>query len=418
MGYSYLLNKNYQYLLENSGLYLVVYDTSSTEQDLYLEMVAAIKSKIVHPLFKLYLLNYDETIKEDVTEYLLDGGNITINFQNGIRRNANITLDNSNRRWLPNPTTGYLWKDSKFRIDMGLKLKSGEVWRQAGIFVPNDPSLTNEQNSKTVSLQLSDKFATIDGSLGGKLINTTTIPLNSNIKEAYSTLLTQERIGGFPYEVKPLRFPIKYNKTTTAYTITKTDETTVGDIGIELAEMLSCDIYYDNFGYLSFEEGNYILDVTDKEVVWEFDDGDLECLGNSIDVNFSKVHNVVSVIGANINGDLVSYTAQNENPRSPSNIWVLEPNILRIKDENIYSDDLARQRAEYELFKQGFLPLSFNFKCAFMPHLDVNKIVLVSNEFYGFKNEPFLINSVNIPISQSNSDISLTMANINEVVLK
>lgn len=418
MGYNYLLDNNCRYLLESSNLYLVVYNPNTKKQDVYAEMVAAVKSRIVHPVFKLYLLNYDESIKEDVTHYMQDGGNITINFQNGIRRNASVTLDNSDKKWIPNPTTGFLWKDSKFRIDMGVKVSKGEVWCQCGVFVPSDPSVSNQIDNKTVSLQLSDKFATLDGSLGGKIINTTKIPVGSNIKEAYCTLLQQDRINNVPYEIKPLRFPLKYNNEKTAYTITKTDETTLGEVGIELAEMLSCDIYYDNYGYPVFEEGNYTLDITDKDVIWSFDERDMECLGGSIDVNFSKVHNVVSVIGANINGDLISYTAKNENPKSPSNIWVLEPNPLRIKDENIYSDSLARQRSKYELFKQGLLPLSFNFKCTFMPHLDVNKIVLVSNEFYGFKNEPFLINSVNIPISQSNSDISLTMANINEVVLK
>lgn len=417
MGYRYLQDSNLRFLLENTGLYLTVYDNAS-KLDVYSEMIRAIKTRKVSPLFKLYLLNYDESIREDVTRYMLDGGSLNINFQNGIRRNANITLDNSDKKWNPSPITGYLWKDSKFRIDLGMSLKSGEVWFQAGIFVINDPSLINEQNSKNVSLQLSDKFATIDGSLGGKIINTVEIPLSSNIKEAYDALLKQERMSNIPYDVKPLRFPPKYNDITTAYTITKTDETTVGEIGIELAEMLSCDIYYDNFGYPVFEEGNYTLDIADSDVIWDFDENDMECISSSMNVNFSKVHNVVTVIGANINGDLISYTAQNENPRSPSNINVLEPNPLRIKDENIYSDDLARQRSEYELFKQGLLPLSFNFKCPFMPFLDVNKIVTVSNDFYGFKNTPFLINSVSIPLSQASNDISLTMSNISEVVLR
>ena len=92
--------------------------------------------------------------------------------------------------------------------------------------------------------------------------------------------------------------------------------------------------------------------------------------------------------------------------------------MLRVKDDNIYSEDLARQRAEYELFKQGLLPISFSFKCTFMPHLDVDKIVTVTNETYGFKKVPFLIQSISILLSQSDNDISLTMVNVNEVILK
>ena len=417
MANKYLLDRNGTHLMENNNLNLIVYSSDRTKGDVILEIVRAVKSRNIHPVFKLYLLNYDETIKEDVSDYLLDGGSMTVTFQNGIRRNMNVTLDNSSKIWNPNPQSGYLWADSKFRLDIGVLVEGGELWYQAGIFVPNDPSLSNTPDGKTVSLQLSDKFASLDGSAGGKLSSTTEIPVGSNIKDAYSGLLTSNRVRNTPYDVKPLRFPRRYLDEATAYTITKTDETTIGEIGIELAEMLSCDIFYDNFGYLCFKEGDYTLETSDSEIVWEFDENDMEYIDDSIDVTLSEVHNVVTVIGANINGDLVSYTAQNKNPKSPTNIWSLEPNTLRITDENIYSDDLARQRAEYELFKQGLLPLSFKARCTFLPHLDVDKIVKVSNDFYGFKDTPFLIQSIDIPLSQSDNDITLTMLNISEVTL-
>ena len=418
MGYKFLTDKTYNYLVDSNNTYLVVYDEDTEEKEIHDEMIFAIKSHSVKPVFKLYLLNYDESIKEDVSNYLLDGGSVSISFQNGVRKNASIELDNSDRKWNPSPVSGYLWKDTKFRIDIGLQLSKGEVWRQLGVFVPNDPTIAFAPDNKTVSLQLSDKFASLDGTLGGKIANSITIALDSNIKDAISTLLKEERMYNYPYDVKPINFPTTYNNEKTAYTITKTDETTVGEIITELAEMLSCDIYYDDFGFLTIEEGDYTLDVSDEEIIWDFDENDMEFLENSISVDFSKLYNVVTVIGANINGDLITYTAQNENPKSQSNIWTVEPNTLRVQDDNIYSVDLAKQRAEYELFKQGLLSISYNFQCTFMPHLNVNKIVNVSNSSYGFKHVPFLIQSINIPISHTDSDISLTMVNIDEVVLK
>ena len=417
MEYSFLIDNRLRYLTDKNNLRLVVYN-SFEKQDVLREIITAIKSRSVKPLYRLYLLNYDESMKEDVTDDLLEGGNISITFQNGIRRNLNITLDNSTGKWNPSPISGYLWKDSKFRIDIGLQLKSGEAWTQMGIFIPNDPALSFSQDSKTVSLQLSDKFASLDGSLGGKLSSSLTVALDSNIESALSQLLTQTRINNAPYDVKPLRFPVEYKNEKTMYTITKTDETTIGELALEFGNMLSCDVYYDSEGYLIFEKGNYGLSSSDSPVIWDFDDSDLEYLDSSVNVNFSKAYNAVTVIGANIEGDLVSYTARNENPKSVSNVWSLEPTVLRITDDNIYSDDLARQRAEYELFKQGLLTITYNFKCTFMPILDVNKIVTVSNSEYGFENVPFLIQSVNIPISQKDNDISLTMVNVNEVTLK
>lgn len=414
---TFLTDRLLKYLSDNNNLRLVVYD-GENEHNVLQEMIYAIKAHSVKPLYRLYLLNYDESVKEDVTDYLLEGGNITITFQSGIRRNMNITLDNSDKKWNPSPISGYLWKDSKFRMDIGIQVKSGEVWEQMGIFIPTDPSISVAQDSKSVSLQLSDKFASLDGSFGGKLSSSVTIALGSNIESSVSQLLKQSRLNNSPYDVKPIHFPAEYKNEQTMYTITKTDETTIGEIATELGEMLSCDVYYDVDGYLTYEKGNYNLAVSDSPVIWNFDDKDLECLENSININFSKTYNVVTVTGANIEGDLVSYTAKNENPKSLSNIWTLEPTTLRINDDNIYSDNLAKQRAEYELFKQGLLTITYNFKCTFMPILDVNKIVTISNSEYGFDNVPFLIQSVSIPISQSNTDISLTMVNVNEVVIK
>ena len=82
------------------------------------------------------------------------------------------------------------------------------------------------------------------------------------------------------------------------------------------------------------EDGDYTLDVSDEEIICDFDENDMEFLENSISVDFSKLYNVVTVIGANINGDLITYTAQNENPKSQSNIWTVEPNTLRVQDDN------------------------------------------------------------------------------------
>ena len=119
MMYNYLTDNLLNYLKESQGLYLKVYNTSINTRDLFKEMTKAIKSRLVRPLYRIYLLNYDESIKEDISSDLLDGGNISITRQNGIRINANINLDNSKGKWNPSPVSGYLWKDSKFRIDIG-----------------------------------------------------------------------------------------------------------------------------------------------------------------------------------------------------------------------------------------------------------------------------------------------------------
>lgn len=408
--YKILTDCNGKILLESDGKILVLKSNS-----LNLEQI--IKSNIVHPLFRVYLLNYDESIREDITSELKMGGNISITLDNGQRRSANIQLLNNNRKWFPNPVQGRMWKGVKFRIDVGIKVASDEYWNTVGIFVVNDPDIFNNPEEKYINLQLSDKFASLDGTLGGRITNTVNVPVGSNIKEAAETLLKEERIAGMPYDPQSIVFPIKYLDAVTPYTLTKSEESNIGEILTDLAAMINCNVYYNEFGHLIFEDNDDTLQVNYKTPLWHFTDEDSECLGSSMQVKFSEIYNVITVVGANINGAIMDYTIENTSASSPSNIYVTEPHRLKITDDNIASVDLARQRAEYELFKQGLLKLALNFNTVFMPHLNVNQIVSVTNKFYGFVETPFLIQSIQIPISYD-SKLSLSMSNVNEVVLK
>jgi hypothetical protein len=49
--------------------------------------------------FYLYSLYDDETVKEDLSDYVLDGGSLTINYNNGVRRNLSISIFNE-KKWI------------------------------------------------------------------------------------------------------------------------------------------------------------------------------------------------------------------------------------------------------------------------------------------------------------------------------
>ena len=127
-----------------------------------------------------------------------------------------------------------------------------------------------------------------------------------------------------------------------------------------------------------------VINVNDKTPIWRYRKGDYIYKEPDLKVELSKVENVIVVEGANINGMLMDATVQNTNPASPTNIYLLEPNVYRIQDENIASVSLAQKRGEYELFKRSLLPLSLSFKSSFLPHLDVDNIVTIFDDSYPF----------------------------------
>lgn len=100
-------------LFDSNGLKLLVRDDYRITNELYRTIV---RRSLTSPIFKLYILNYDETIREDITDCLLTGGSLDINYNSGQRRTLSVKLMNNKNRFKFNPYGG-LWKGVKFRFD-------------------------------------------------------------------------------------------------------------------------------------------------------------------------------------------------------------------------------------------------------------------------------------------------------------
>jgi len=96
-----------------------------------------------------------------------------------------------------------------------------EYYNQNGVFVVSDPSVSKKGSDKQVSIQCYDKFALLDGTLGGNIDGTYTIPVGTNIKQAVKDILMLDKGNGYPIDIMPLIFDSRYQNQVTAYTITK-----------------------------------------------------------------------------------------------------------------------------------------------------------------------------------------------------
>ena len=90
--------------------------------------------------------------------------------------------------------------------------------------------------------------------------------------------------------------------------------------------------------------------------------------------------------------------AANENPASPLCVQRIGRRISYINDSSIYSDDLARQRANYELRKVGILKTTMNVAVSFNPLLFVNNLITITDKYYNLNRERFLIQSISYNI--------------------
>lgn len=376
--------------------------------------INSVKQKIIKPKFKLYTLYRNESIKNEIIEDIVENsGSLSINYQQGQRRSLNFSLKNPDGRWSPNSNTGDLWIGSKFRLDLGFELLNGDIyWKRNGVFVVGNVTETHQGADKQVNIQCYDKFALLDGTLGGNLDGTYEIPSGQNINSAVKDTIALDDGAGFPIDPMPLIFDPEYLNETTAYTLTKSPTSSLGDLIVELADMIACDVYYNEYGNLVFQSG--ITDIANirKPTLWAFDENDIEYLNGNLTYNFQQVRNRVIIVGANVSsGVIYSAIAENNNPQSPTRISKIGTKNIYYEDSNIYSNQLAQDRADYELNKISILQLGIELQSSFMIHLDVNNCIEITDEYFGFHNERFVIQSISIPIN-AGSIITIECSNV------
>lgn len=376
--------------------------------------IETVKSEIIKPKFRLYLLSEDEQpIKEIISDIIDGSGSLSINYQQGQRRSLNFSLENIDGRYLPKES-GNIWINTKFRLDLGIEDKDGFVyWQENGIFVVSDPTATHQGSDKKITFQCYDKFSLLDGTLGGTIDGVYTIPANTNIYNAiYSILRLSNGKNNGVIDSKEPKLDPKYKGVQTPYTITKNANGTLGEILIELANMIACDIYYDEYGSLVIWSGIEDIANVRKPVLWSYSESELEYLDNTTTYNFAGVKNRITVVGANVNGGMIySAIAENNNPLSPTRISRIGANNAYIEDANIYSNKLAKDRAEYELNKISILKLTVTINSTYMIHLDVNNCINITDNYFGFLDDRFVIQSINIPIG-IDSKINIKCSNV------
>nr|DAK84688.1 MAG TPA: tail protein [Caudoviricetes sp.] len=362
------------------------------------------------PRFRLFVLNPDETINEEIPQddIIINTGNYAENYQQGQRRNVNITLINSEGKYTPNLNT--IWVHNRFRLDIGVEYQDNVFWFPKGIYILGNPQATHSDSDKQVSLILVDKFALLEGKQG-TLEATYEISAGTDIKQAIIGLLTLDNGTGYPIDLQPIFYDSVFEGQKTPYTLTKDAGSTIGEMILDLANMLNAECFYNSYGNLCFVNINETIDDSNKPVLWNYTDLKPEYFNSSALFDFENAVNEVQVVGDNINNEIFSASAKNTNPESPICIQHIGRRIKYINDSNIYSDKLAQDRANYELRKVGILNTTFTIEVSFNPLLLVNNLITVDDTFFNLNRSKFLIQSISYNIG-TDSKMTLTVSNL------
>lgn len=380
----------------------------NTRPDIYIN---AIKRSVIKPIFRLALLYYDETIKEDITDYIIaDSGSLSINYNQGQRRSFDISLNNEDGKFIPMVNSNIMWIDQKVQLDIGIEVDGVEIYNTMGIFVVSNPDVT--RMGKTITIHCLDKFSMLDGTLGGVIGRQFKIEKGRNVRSEIMAILNLDRGNSEKIDLKPLSFDDKYKDTTTSFEIVKEANDSFGSIIVELANMIACDVYYNTNGSLTISDGNKDINYKHLPSVWDYKDYEAEYISSGIQYDYQKVKNKAVVTSGNSNDTTIySYTATNTNPLSPTRISLIGERIEYISDSNITTTDMAKERAQYTLNKLSILQNSISLQSTYMIHLDVNQCITLTDEYYKYIDNKFIIQSLTIPLSIG-SQISIQCTNI------
>ena len=379
----------------------------------------ALKDNRNHYVIKLELLSHYESVIGEIEKdlSLSAQGQININYQQLSRRSCNLTLINVENAYLPNPN-GVVWINRKFKLWIGVRTESDTYWFSQGVFVIQSAA----SDGHTVIIEGIDKGGILNGTT--KLGMTETeykVESGSNIAQLIkdSLLLTVGEDEDRPLDPIPPLIDVSFRNIVTQAELTLNSDEYIGDLFTRLAEGYGADVYYDTNGRLRFEgliDGDRIDGYKYLPTLWKYGDIMADYGQSNVEYQFDGINTVT--VYTNATGiENVSYTAHNNNPLSPLRCGAV--GIKRLESQeityvNVSKEDMlqrCKDYANYLLYKQSFMGMNASFSSIIIPHLDVNSAIEITDSLRGFENEKFIIQSITIPLSAGEMNITATNVN-------
>ena len=319
----------------------------------------------------------------------IQDGNITVNFNNGQRRTASVTLANVDNQF--SFEVNKIWFGTQVRLSEGLVLADGtEFYIPQGIFYLKDPTETLKPNENTVTWDLYDKWSYLDGTLFGTLDGIYEVPMGVNIFNAMKSILLLDRGNGLVVDPTVPQFTDYYNgKTqqledgTTGY-LTDSPYTyraesaglTYADILLELNNMIAGCIGYDSVGRLTVEPSQDDVDDRGKPVLYEFSPTNSQFLGATYTILNGDVYNDVIIEGQSLSDyGVVGGRAINTDPKSDTNIYIIGRKTIRESQNGYYSKEICESLARFRLKRYTTLQKNVTIECGQMFHLQENQLI-------------------------------------------
>ena len=153
------------------------------------------------PAIKVEWLNPDESVNFEFTNALYNiDVDLSVNYTNGSRRSCTLTLNND-RNAFPIDFDN-IWIGQKFKLWMGIYLdEETPYYFPQGVFYITNPSDAYNPSTRTVTINGTDKWCYLDGTLYGRLSGTYQTNIDVDLYSAIRELLKLSRFNDLAHNL-------------------------------------------------------------------------------------------------------------------------------------------------------------------------------------------------------------------------
>lgn len=406
-----------------------------TNYELYLSSLRQPFQKVV----RLRFLNPDgstafvldnDPLNRRATAFL-SSGELHCNLQNGQRRTASVTLSNVDQQFDYNINS--LWFGQEVALDEGVLLPNGEpIYFQQGVFLLETPTDTLRPAERTITYNLVDKWANLDGTLYGNLEGAYEVAVGTNVFQPITALLVEDKGNGRPVDGTTPIYTRYYNGKTqelpdgtsvpltdSPYTLRIDGESgTIADVVLGLTGMLNAWVGYDNTGALRVDPSQDDLLDTAKPVAWQFQLEDFSFLGATYTIKNTEVYNDYIVVGEQLDDYTQPYgRATNNNPQSDTNVQTIGRKTIREHRAGFATNTQCQDLANWMLKRSSILQKSISISCSQILHINENELVeIIRTDKPGSPVERHLIMGFSRPLNGT-EQMTIDAVSVNDLIL-
>lgn len=388
------------------------------------EYRVAVQSATLYPVIKVELLDQFENAYAEISEEITDNsGSIQSTLQQGVRNTISFSIFDPAGKFIPDANNNLFWVRKKFKLYVGLATEqkaiqlngqttgiSGDIfWFSKGVYIITDISAQKDSSgNQTISFTGVDKYGAFTNDTGyGEMIGTFSFDIGMSISYVIKNVLKQDIGNGQMLDpLEPIIDPdLQEYKLQLAFS--KGPGSYIGDLLNDLATTLHADIYYDMDGHLNVKKSLNFDEYKNVQNQWDFTEGSAEYISAQVNYQLKNIANYIYVVGDNpLGGQIPVAIAENNDARSPLSIAKIGRKSRYIEKSTIYSQQEAEDYAQYILKTACLLGNQISFTCTLIPSLELDNTFSLTDSYYQYDRQEFIITAITYPIGVGTMSIS------------